>query len=471
MPPFNHQATKDKRSPMSQEYRDIFTVSRLTAEVRAVLEGSFPLVWVEGEVSNLAAPGSGHLYFTLKDDAAQVRCALFKNRRTQLRKLPENGAQVVLRARISLYESRGDFQLIIEHLEPAGAGRLRLAFEQLKRRLQTEGLFDAVRKQAIPRFPRRIGVITSPTSAAIRDVLQILRRRVPHIPVRIYPAQVQGADAPAELIAALELARRDAACDILILTRGGGSLEDLAAFNDESLARAIAALDLPLISAVGHEIDFTITDFVADQRAPTPSAAAELVAAASTELVERLSGLRLRFVRCMAHRLSGDQARSTALIKRLALLHPERRLQQRFQSIDDCEMRLRRALAQSLSAGWQRVHVLGRRLAVQTPRRSLERYQRAHRTATSRLRTALDRRLQRGGDRLVNASARLQSVSPLGTLERGYAIATRKRDGAILRTFAQVAPGDAIKVRLVQGSLDCRVKQALPPADALDDVG
>lgn len=454
---------------MNQAHRDVFTVSRLTAEVRAVLEDSFPLVWVEGEVSNLAAPRSGHLYFTLKDAAAQVRCALFKNRRTLLRAPPQNGAQVVLRARISLYESRGDFQLIVEHLEPSGAGRLRLEFEQLKGRLQAEGLFDAARKQPIPQFPRRIGVITSPTGAAIRDVLQILRRRVPHIPVRVYPAQVQGPEAPAELIAALEQARRDAACDVLLLTRGGGSLEDLAAFNDERLARAIAAFDLPLISAVGHEIDFAITDFVADQRAPTPSAAAELVAAAGTELEERLAGLRLHFIRSMTHRLAVVQAGMRALAKRLALLHPERRLQQRSQRIDDYELRLRRALAQRLATGQHRVHDLERRLAVQTPRRLLERYPGAYQAATLRLRAALGQRLRRDADRLRNASARLQSISPLGTLSRGYAVVTRSRDGAILRSFEQVALGEAIKVRLARGSLECHVDQAIAPPRSLDE--
>ena len=252
--------------------RDIYSVSRLNAEIRAVLEGSFPMLWVEGELSNLATPRSGHLYFSLKDDHAQVRCALFRNKRLLLREQPSDGDRVLVRARIGLYEPRGDCQLIVAHLEPAGQGTAQQAFEQLKRKLQAEGLFDAARKRDLPVFPRRLGVITSPSGAAIRDVLQVLRRRAPHLPVTVFPALVQGAEAPQSLRDALVTALARGDCDILLVTRGGGSVEDLAAFNDEALARMIAAAEVPIVSAVGHEIDFSISDFVADARAPTPSA-------------------------------------------------------------------------------------------------------------------------------------------------------------------------------------------------------
>ena len=274
--------------------RDIFSVSRLNSEVRATLEGSFPLLWVQGVISNLASPRSGHLYFSLKDAHAQVRCALFRAKRQLLRFAPANGNQVLARARVGFYEPRGEFQLIVEHLEPAGAGSAQREFEELKKRLQAEGLFDTERKRALPGFPRRLGVITSPSGAAIRDVLKVLRRRAPQLAVTIFPAQVQGKDAPEELLEALNIALQRADCDLLLLTRGGGSIEDLAAFNDERLARAICAAQIPVVSAVGHEIDFTIADFVADRRAPTPSAAAELISPDTPLLSQGIAKLSQR---------------------------------------------------------------------------------------------------------------------------------------------------------------------------------
>ena len=258
--------------------RDIYSVSRLNREARAVLEGGFPLLWVEGELSNLAQPASGHIYFSLKDPAAQVRCAMFRSKRLLLGFKPANHQQVLVRARVGLYEGRGDFQLIVEHMEPAGEGALRLAFERLKQKLAAEGLFDAATKQPLPAMPRQVGLITSPTGAAVRDLLTVLERRFPALPVLIYPAQVQGQSAAAELVAALDLANERAECDILILARGGGSLEDLQAFNDEALARAVHRSAIPVVTGIGHEIDLSIADLVADQRGATPSAAAELVA-------------------------------------------------------------------------------------------------------------------------------------------------------------------------------------------------
>jgi len=280
--------------------RDVYTVSRLNREVRTVLEGSFPLLWVEGELSNLSQPPSGHIYFSLKDEYAQVRCAMFRTRRVHLRFRPENGVHVLARVRVSLYEGRGDFQLVVEHLEPAGEGALRLAFERLKQKLASEGLFDAARKRPIPEFPRQVGLITSAAGAAVRDLLSVLARRYPALPVLIFPVPVQGGEAAEAMVAALRRANARAECDVLILARGGGSMEDLWPFNDETLARAIASSAIPVVTGIGHEIDFTIADFVADQRAATPSAAAELVSPDGVGLLRRSSRLWPRWGRVAA---------------------------------------------------------------------------------------------------------------------------------------------------------------------------
>lgn len=281
--------------------RDIYSVSRLNREARAVLEGGFPLLWVEGELSNLAQPASGHIYFSLKDPAAQVRCAMFRSKRLLLGFKPANHQQVLVRARVGLYEGRGDFQLIVEHMEPAGEGALRLAFERLKQKLAAEGLFDAATKQPLPAMPRQVGLITSPTGAAVRDLLTVLERRFPALPVLIYPAQVQGQSAAAELVAALDLANERAECDILILARGGGSLEDLQAFNDEALARAVHRSAIPVVTGIGHEIDLSIADLVADQRGATPSAAAELVSPSAQHLAQRLQAIEQRLCGAPRH--------------------------------------------------------------------------------------------------------------------------------------------------------------------------
>ncbi|MEW5972932.1 MAG: exodeoxyribonuclease VII large subunit, partial [Pseudomonadota bacterium] len=275
------------------------TVSSLVREIRALLEGNFPLVLVEGEISNLARPGSGHLYFTLKDAGAQLRCAMFRNRASLLRFRPQDGAHVLVRARITVYEPRGDLQLVVEHIEEAGLGALQRAFEQLKHRLAAEGLFEATRKRPLPALPHRIGIITSPSGAAVRDVLHVLERRFPMIPLRVYPTSVQGAGAADEIVAALRRANEDGDCDVLLLVRGGGSLEDLWPFNEERVARAIAASQLPVISGVGHETDFTIADFVADARAPTPSAAASLAVPDALAVADQLRALEGRLLRRM----------------------------------------------------------------------------------------------------------------------------------------------------------------------------
>ncbi|HEC15987.1 MAG TPA: exodeoxyribonuclease VII large subunit [Sedimenticola sp.] len=439
--------------------RDIYSVSRLNSEARAVLEGSFPLLWVEGEISNLARPSSGHIYFSLKDARAQVRCAMFRMRRMHLRFQPGNGMQVLVRARVSLYEARGEFQLAVEHMEPAGEGALRQAFEELKQRLGAEGLFDAAHKKPLPPFPKRIGVITSPTGAAIRDLLTVLRRRFPGISVVVYPVPVQGEGAAARIADMIRLADRRGECDLLVLTRGGGSLEDLMAFNDEGVARAIHAASLPIVSAVGHEIDFTIADFVADQRAPTPSAAAELISPDRRELLQRLARLRHRLCIGQERRQAHFRTRLQHIHKRLERLHPGVRLRQRQQRLDELEQRLLQGMRNGCHRRRGRLEVLDARLRALTPAHRLERLKLRRGALSRRLRFQMTNRLEQARRRLANAGQHLQAVSPLATLGRGYAIVSRYPSGEILRDAAQVEPGERVEARLAQGSLLCRVEK------------
>src|SRR6202522_4096960 len=313
--------------------RDIYSVSRLNREVRILLERGFGSLWLEAEISNFARPSSGHWYFSLKDAAAQVRCAMFRQRNMLCSFAARDGQKVLVRARVGLYEPRGEYQLIVDHMEDAGLGALKRQFEELSAKLSQEGLFAAERKRPLPGLPRRIGVITSPTGAAVRDILHVLARRFPAAAVLIYPVPVQGAQAAAEITAALELAGRRAECDVLILARGGGSLEDLWAFNDERLARAIVASPIPVITGIGHEVDFTIADFAADVRAPTPSAAAELVVPDAEEWLKSLQRLGLRLRRGMRQRLDGHDERLRWLIGRAALVSPTARLSQQTQRL------------------------------------------------------------------------------------------------------------------------------------------
>jgi exodeoxyribonuclease VII large subunit len=455
-------------STLLDRQRDLYTVSRLNAEVRAVLEGSFPLLWVTGEMSNLSIPSSGHAYFSLKDAHAQVRCALFRGQRIRLRFAPANGQQVLVRARVGLYEGRGEFQLIVEHMEPAGEGALRQAIEQLKARLAAEGLFETSRKRALPAFPRQVGVITSPTGAAIRDVLSVLRRRLPTLPVVIYPAPVQGADAPAQLLRALELANARRECDVLLLVRGGGSLEDLLAFNDEALVRALAASALPVVSGIGHEIDFTLADLAADRRAPTPSAAAELVSPDRAELGPRLAGLGRTLQAALSRALEGAALRLTRATRQLERLHPASQLRQRQQRLDDLELRLRRypgRLLLGLGAG---LTTLEARLRGQSPAHRLKRGILQVQGWRQRLLTAMDRHLDRRQERLGRAGGTLDAVSPLATLARGYAIVQQHPAGTLLRDAAAAAPGQWIQARLARGSLLCRVEAVQDGRTATD---
>lgn len=443
-------------TPPASNAAPSLTPSSLNALARDLLEGAFPLVWVEGELSGVSRPASGHVYFTLKDARAQVRCALFRQRSLRLSFVPGDGQQVLVRGRLSLYEPRGDYQLIADHMEPAGEGALRRAYEALRARLEAEGLFAAEAKRAIPSPPHRLGVVTSPNGAAVRDVLSVLARRFPLIEVEILPVLVQGKEAAAQICAMLERADASRRYDALLLTRGGGSLEDLFAFNDEALARCIARLRTPLISAVGHEIDFSISDFVADLRAPTPSAAAELLVPDRTELSTRL---RLLIQRLQQHRNQLErrlQQRLDQLELRLRAQAPALRLQRMRERLLHTESRLRRA---QLRAATERRQLLLRqrlRLQRESPAARLRRDRERAAQLLQRLRGALDRGLQRQRLRSGLLARTLSAVSPLATLGRGYSILLDAESGAVVARTQEARPGQVLRARLVDGELKLR---------------
>jgi exodeoxyribonuclease VII large subunit len=448
--------TDPDSSPNSPPPREIFTISRLNREARVLLERGLGSLWLEGEISNLSRPSSGHWYFSLKDEAAQVRCAMFRQRNLLVRFPVRDGSHVLARGRVSLYEARGEFQVVVEHLEEAGEGLLRRRFEELKARLGAEGLFDSRHKQPLPRLPGRIGVITSPTGAALRDILHILRRRFPAVPVLIYPVAVQGEAAPREIEQALRLASARRDCDVLIVARGGGSLEDLWAFNDEAVARAIFACPIPIVSGVGHEVDFTIADLVADERAPTPSGAAERVV---PDRAEWLRGFALASQRVQsATRRRLNELRNDLRVReqRLARTHPGVRLRQHAQRLDELEERLklaartriervraRHAAAVSLlMRASPAIRVQAQRIQLDTARRALNAGIRGSISAAQR--------------RFELAGRTLHAVSPLATLDRGYAIVADAA-GKVLQDVSSLTPGDRVEARLARGRFSATV--------------
>ncbi|MBK9250993.1 MAG: exodeoxyribonuclease VII large subunit [Proteobacteria bacterium] len=396
--------------------RDIYTVARLNSEARMLLEAGLPALWVEGEISNFACPASGHWYFTLKDRDAQIRCAMFRARNSQVGFRPRDGQQMMVRGKVSLYEPRGDYQLIAEAMEDAGEGALRREFEKLKARLQAEGLFDPALKRPLPTMPRRIAVVTSHTGAAVRDVLHILTRRFPPAEVLVFATPVQGAAATPAIVAALDAASARGDCDVIILARGGGSIEDLWCFNDERVARAIRRAAIPVVTGIGHEIDFTIADFAADVRAPTPSGAAEIVVPDRATLLGAVRGLAGRLQQAAQRQLRNAAQRHEQLLARLQRAHPGSRLQQQVQRLDDLDLRLRRA--------WDSQ------------------------------RTRLMQRLQL-------AQRHLDAISPLATLQRGYAIVTGPGGDALLDE-SQVKPGDVIEARVARGRIRAQVVETSP---------
>ena len=444
--------------------RDIYSVSRLNQTARKLLEQGLARIWLEGELSNIARPSSGHLYFTLKDSKAQIRGAMFSSRNRLLRFKMEEGMQVVVRAKISLYEPRGDYQLIAEYMEEAGDGVLQRAYEALKLKLETEGLFDSANKQPLPLLPKRIGVITSPSGAAIRDVVSVLKRRFPAIPVLVYPVPVQGKDAGREIAAMIKTAAARNECDVLVLTRGGGSLEDLWAFNEEIVARAIFDCRIPLVSAVGHEVDFTIADFVADQRAPTPSVAAELVSPDKDEWLTRVSHLQTRSGRHIQQDLIDRRQRLDWLNKRLQLRHPGQYLRQQVQRLDEFEQRIRLSIHSNFSNLQSSLHEKLARLKQATPGHRIARYRLQQHGLLQRLNTATGILLEGRKQQLATACRTLDAVSPLATLERGYAIVTRPDSNKIIRRTSDIKTGEQIETRLTDGRLLCTVDETLKPA-------
>ena len=446
-----------ERGPAPARERDVYSVSRLNKEVRLLLESGLPMLWLEGELSNFAAPASGHWYFSLKDSAAQVRCAMWRQKNSLVRFRPKDGMSVLVRARVGLYEPRGEYQLLVEHLEEAGEGALKREFEKLKARLTAEGLFAAERKRALPPVPRRIGVVTSPTGAAIHDILRVLRARFPVAAVLIYPTAVQGAAAVPEIVRAIETASRRNECDVLIIARGGGSLEDLWCFNDERVARAIAACRVPTVSGVGHEVDVTIADFVADLRAPTPSAAALAATPDKSEWLAALSSLTVRFGGAVGRYLRTQQQSLGTLMQRMQVSHPGARLQQHAQRLDDLEQRLRLALRAGVMARRQELHTLDTRLWRENPRHRLEAMRALAASLQQRLVTTMGQALGALEQRLALGSRTLDAVSPLATLGRGFAVVARVDDGALLRDAAQAPVGTEIEARLSKGRLRARV--------------
>jgi exodeoxyribonuclease VII large subunit len=437
--------------------RRVWPVSELVAHIRTLVEKACSDVWVEGEISNCRSAPSGHIYFTLKDADAQLPVVLFRRQALLLRFRPEDGLHVLVRGGVSVYEQRGQMQLVAETLEPVGAGSLQLAFEQLRERLKAEGLFDAARKRPLPAFPRTAAIVTSPTGAVIRDFLSIVARRHSGLNVLLYPVSVQGESAPAEIEAAFADLNQSGVADLIVLARGGGSLEDLAAFNSERVARAIVASELPVVSAVGHETDFTIADFVADLRAPTPSAAAELITEAQHDIAEHLAAQAHRLERAMRYQLlHARQSLADLPVDRIemritTLLH---RLAQR---LDELALRQESALAAQLRARQDRVTHLAAAVLRHDPRRALA----AARERLASLRARLDHSIERAlhaSTLSVNAlAARLHALSPLAVLDRGYALVL-STDGSLIRSTAQIAAGNTVTTRLADGAFTSRVE-------------
>mgnify|MGYP001971261981 FL=1 len=411
-------------------------------------------VWVEGELSGLSRPSSGHWYFSLKDRKCQVRCAMFRGMNQRIRIPPKEGDQVRIRGKVTLYENRGDFQIIVEHVEPAGLGALQQAFEELKRKLLAEGLFEQASKKPLPSLPRHIGVVTSPTGAAIHDILTVLARRCPAIPVTLYPTAVQGKAATADIVRAIEAAQNHGVADVLIIGRGGGSLEDLWCFNEEAVARAIAACRIPTVSAVGHEVDVTIADFVADLRAPTPSAAAEKISPDQSDWLKQLRDREFRLSNAMGLALKRLGTQLGHLSARLR--DPRRELLEKAQRMDELELRLRKAIRQRLTTVGVRNDHLRQRLVMQSPHRQLSDSQDALRRVSERLVSVMQQDLKQRRDNLEHAAQTLNVVSPLATLGRGYSI-VRDNNGNILRDASNVNPGDTISAHVARGEMTAKV--------------
>jgi exodeoxyribonuclease VII large subunit len=440
------------------ENQEIFTVSRLNQAVKYIMESSFSTVWVEGEVSNFAAPNSGHWYFSLKDPSAQVRCAAFRAAQRKFNFTLKDGMHVLVKARVSLYENRGEFQLIIEDIEERGEGKLRRAFELLKKKLEAEGLFDPLHKKPLPHFPQQIGVITSPTGAAIRDILTVLKRRYPSVSVIIYPALVQGEGAAPAIVKAIHLANERRECDVLILSRGGGSLEDLWCFNEETVALAIYKSQIPLISGVGHEIDFTIADFVADVRAPTPSAAAEIVTPDQAELLSLLTRHHQHLSQQIKNKANALKQQMEWTFKHLQQHHPKRKLREQMQSLDYYELTFLQIQTKQINKLTTKLAELDAKLHRLDPIHHIVKWQHQLNLYNQELNNLIGQQFNQHQVKLGTIAAKLETLSPLSTLNRGYAIASDKNHH-VLRDTKNLKKGDKVEIRLLEGSLDCSVEK------------
>jgi exodeoxyribonuclease VII large subunit len=439
-----------------QPTRQVLTVTQLTAKIRDLLAKNFTDIWVEGEISNCREAQSGHIYFTLKDDRSQVRCVFFKQQQRGIKFRPADGLHVTVRGSISVYEARGEYQIYVENIEPMGLGALQLAFEQLKKRLEAEGLFSAARKKPLPLLPNRIGLITSPTGAAVRDVARILRRRFPNVHLTVYPVRVQGEGSAEEIVKALKFFNQKKLVDVLILARGGGSLEDLWSFNEETVARAIATSTIPVISGVGHETDFTIVDFVADVRASTPSAAAELVVQTRREFDKNIAELRSALAEQMRYRILVLSRRIHELSARRGFRRPLDLLRQQRQRADEMTSRLALGLRAQLEKSRRRFTAAHLRIMSFDFRARIAAFRLRLEKRGAELSVRVERRLRAKRERLDRLRLQLEERSPLRVLERGYAIAT-DASGAVLRDAAQVALGDSVGLQLHRGRLTTEV--------------
>ena len=442
--------------------RRVWSLRELSDGIRGALERGFANIWVAGEISGVKLLPSGHCYFSLKDSDAQIRCVCWKLSYWRLKFKPKDGVQVIVRGRVDIYELRSEYQFVVEALEPQGAGALQLAFEQLKQKLGAEGLFDPARKRALPRYPRRIGIVTSPKGAVIQDFINILTRRFPGIHIRLFPARVQGADAAGDVIRGLRWFGQTGWAEVVVLARGGGSIEDLWTFNEESVARAIAGSPIPVVSAIGHETDVTIADFVADLRAPTPSAAAELIIVPQRDLLERAFGLETRALRAVRYRLAllARRLHEQAIDRAHSLLH--RALSRRLQRVDDGEERLHTAIRRQIAARERRRRALEEQLRYFDLRPRLRRNRERLNAASVRLNSILRSQLNQRCQRFETAAAKLSQLNPRLVLTRGYAIVMNE-EGAILREAIAAPPGSGLRILLAESELRARVSPDSPP--------
>ncbi len=444
---------------LPEEQPHVYTVSEITRDVRAILEAAFETAWIEGEISNYRLAASGHAYFVLKDDKAQIKCVLFRGQRVGMKFTPEDGDQVLLLGRVTVYEARGDYQVIVEAMEPRGLGALQKAFEQLKEKLAKEGLFDEARKKQLPEIPWKIGIVTSPTGAAIRDMIHVIQRRNPKTSILLYPVKVQGEGAAEEIAQAIKDLNQRKDLDVLIVGRGGGSIEDLWAFNEEAVARAIAGSRIPVVSAVGHEIDYTIADFVADLRAPTPSAAAELVVPKLNDIVQDLQYLTHQMIERMAEDIEDYRERLRYLIDRRFFREPRQILEGPAQRLDEMAQRLLRGLDQWVWVKRERLAHTAHRLLQASPRKQIQALSERRNDLMARLARRLQSQIKLKKEKLDGVAKSLNALSPLNVLDRGYSITTKS--GKAVTSYKQVKKGDAVRIRLADGQLGATVDETI----------